>query len=129
MPPRPVRATSGDVVARRASLVIEPRTSDIGVARTFAVDLAPLMVPEDRVFAESDADAVALMVSELVGNAVEHGDGAVRVEVTTAGPRIRVEISDSGGGVPERRRAAPGAGSGRGLGIVDALASSWGWQG
>jgi len=116
-------------VARRASLVIEPRACDIGVARAFAVDLAPVVLPAGRVFAESDADALALMVSELVGNAVEHGDGAVTVDVTSTGSRIRVEITDGGEGVPERRCVWPDTPTGRGLGIVDALASSWGWEG
>ena len=116
-------------MARRASLVIQPRACDIGVARDFAVDLAPVVLPEGRVFAEGDADALALMVSEVVGNAVEHGDGSVTVEVMSTGSRIRVEITDGGAGVPELRSAPTDAPSGRGLGIVDALSSSWGWEG
>ena len=72
-------------------------------------------------------DDAALVVSELVANAVEHAEpSSVVVEGRSGG--VRIEVSDKGGGVadpvalPESRSAERG----RGLMIVSALASSWG---
>jgi anti-sigma regulatory factor (Ser/Thr protein kinase) len=82
-------------------------------------------------------DDTALILSELVGNAVRHGlplDGGgleARWQVTDSG--VRVEVRDGGRG-PLRNQAsrpAPGGGSadaegGRGLAIVALLSTSWG---
>ena len=116
-------------MAPTAMLTVESTAANVRTARHFATRLADLVLPDDRVLTPSDVQALALMVSELVGNAVEHGDGAVTVDVTSTGSRIRVEITDGGEGVPERRCVWPDTPTGRGLGIVDALASSWGWEG
>ncbi|PZT76723.1 hypothetical protein DNK56_25860 [Streptomyces sp. AC1-42W] len=71
------------------------------------------------------------VVSELVANAVVHGRTARgrQVEVTIDGDaeRVRVEVRDVGDGMPRMPRdRRPLAVSGRGLGIVDALSTSWG---
>jgi len=78
-------------------------------------------------------DDGALIVSELVGNALRHGrpraDGTLRVVWSLDGHRLRVEVTDGGGpSRPELRPAAQTrmAMSGRGLAIVDALAEAWG---
>lgn len=67
-----------------------------------------------------------LLVSEVATNAVRHGAGRplLRVEVTPA--RLRVEVSDGARGtltVPDQVELAEG---GRGLLLVDTLASRWG---
>jgi signal transduction histidine kinase len=71
-------------------------------------------------------DDVMLAASELVTNAVVHGEGDVVVSVWTV-PGVRVEVADSGPGTP-RLLTARGYDdeSGRGLFIVDAVASRWG---
>lgn len=78
-------------------------------------------------------DDAALIVSELVGNALRHGrprpDGTVRVTWSLDGHRLRVEVSDGGGPTePELRSAAATqmAVSGRGLAIIDVIAEAWG---
>ena len=78
-------------------------------------------------------DDAALIVSELVGNALRHGrprpDGTLRVRWSLDGHRLRVEVTDGGGSSrPELRPAAQlrMAVSGRGLAIIDALAEAWG---
>jgi anti-sigma regulatory factor (Ser/Thr protein kinase) len=68
------------------------------------------------------------MVSELVTNAMEHGEGDVTVTIRCPGERLRVEITDGGAALPARRYAMPGALSGRGLEIVERLAVAWGWE-
>jgi anti-sigma regulatory factor (Ser/Thr protein kinase) len=67
----------------------------------------------------------ALLVSELVSNALQHGIGAIslRIDVETDG--VRVEVSDHGN-VALAPRPTPGAHGGWGLRIVDELADDWG---
>jgi anti-sigma regulatory factor (Ser/Thr protein kinase) len=72
------------------------------------------------------ADTAALLVSEVVTNAVLHGDGTVEVRAELSGRILRVEVQDDGVGVPTVRRAGPEAEGGRGLALVDALSSRWG---
>ncbi|MYZ11474.1 ATP-binding protein [Streptomyces sp. SID2999] len=84
----------------------------------------------DCIGADGLADDLALIVSELVTNAVLHGRTAPgrQVEVTldhSAG-RVRVEVRDTGEGMPRRRPRVPLAVSGRGLEIVDSLSEKWG---
>ena len=84
-----------------------------------------------REYAESlDAarlDTAVLLISELVTNAVLHGDSEIRllidVDRTRAGARFAV--SDEGGGNPVVRDD-PGADGGWGLRLVGQLAARWG---
>jgi anti-sigma regulatory factor (Ser/Thr protein kinase) len=71
-------------------------------------------------------DSVVLMVSELATNSVRHADTEFRVAVAVTRRQIRVEVSDAGSGVPTRRSTTPADLSGRGLAIVEKLASDWG---
>jgi anti-sigma regulatory factor (Ser/Thr protein kinase) len=67
-----------------------------------------------------------LLVSELVTNAVRHGEPPVwlRIDGTR---RLHVGVSDEGADLPMMERPGDvGAESGRGLLLVDALASDWG---
>jgi anti-sigma regulatory factor (Ser/Thr protein kinase) len=68
-----------------------------------------------------------LVVSELVTNAVEHGNGTVRVEVTQTDREVRGFVSDRGSGFDYELRAfGDTKASGRGLAIVNALVTQWG---
>lgn len=73
------------------------------------------------------ADQVELVVSELVTNAVVHGQGDIGLYIAADERVVRIEVSDSG---PFAPRLASHQGqhdqSGRGLRIVQALASAWG---
>jgi len=69
----------------------------------------------------------AVIATELAANAVLHA----RTEFTVTVSRrpdstIRVAVRDGSAKPPRPRRAAPLAGSGRGLGLVDAMAAAWG---
>lgn len=78
-------------------------------------------------------DDAALIVSELVGNALRHGrprpDGSLLVSWVLDGHRLRVEVTDGGGPTtpelrpPSQREMAV---SGRGLAIIDVIAEAWG---
>lgn len=75
------------------------------------------------------ADCATLLLSELATNAVNARTTngrriGVRFELT--GAELRLEVSDSGDGKPELRHAEDGDECGRGLALVDALATDWG---
>ena len=65
----------------------------------------------------------SLLVSELVTNSIMHARGAVTLRAMWLDDRLQVDVSDQGGGTPTLRDPDT---AGRGLRIVDALASRWG---
>ncbi|MFH9136185.1 ATP-binding protein [Streptomyces sp. NPDC017524] len=79
--------------------------------------------------------AVALVVAELAANAVCHGrlrgrNFHVRVDYEGPASRFRIEVSDAVlGRTPEDPKLPPkDQESGRGLCLVECLASRWGWE-
>ncbi|MFW6725189.1 ATP-binding protein [Streptomyces sp. MAR4 CNY-716] len=77
---------------------------------------------------EELAEDAALVVSELVGNAVEHTTcHLIKVTVTRTGPEtVRVAVVDKSRTTPARRAAGDEEVGGRGLLVVDALTTRWG---
>ncbi|MCQ4040959.1 SpoIIE family protein phosphatase [Streptantibioticus rubrisoli] len=72
-------------------------------------------------------DAALLIVSELVTNALVHTQGEVRLDLTLAGERLRVAVSDSSPRAPVKPRTVDWeVTGGRGLLLVEALSCSWG---
>lgn len=79
----------------------------------------------------SASDAALLIVAELSANAVLHGrvpgrDFALRLVHTPAAGLLRVEVSDTHPTLPARLLPPADADGGRGLLLVEALASRWG---
>lgn len=76
------------------------------------------------------SDNAAVVVAELAANAVLHGNVKGRdfeLRLLGLADTIRIEVSDARGERgPERRPSRPGAESGYGLCLVEALATSWG---
>jgi anti-sigma regulatory factor (Ser/Thr protein kinase) len=94
-------------------------------------------IPEARSFVRdtlarwgqtSVVDDALLVTSELFTNAVLHGSGRIDVYITLDPEALRVAVVDDGGRTPDRwpRRGATPTLGGRGLRIVDAIASTWG---
>jgi anti-sigma regulatory factor (Ser/Thr protein kinase) len=73
---------------------------------------------------------IKLLVSELVTNAVRHQSerGAIEMAVAVRNRHVRVEVTDPGGGFdkPTVGEPPPDEIGGRGLLIVDRVASRWG---
>jgi hypothetical protein len=69
---------------------------------------------------------VALVVTELVTNAVVHGHARPQLRVGWDGHSVRVEVEDDGPGRPTMRPMNPTTTSGRGLALVDHIADDWG---
>ncbi len=70
---------------------------------------------------------VLLVATELLSNAVEHGDAPVQLVVEAHDGGVRVEVHDAAGTAPRPRPPEPWGGRGRGLQLVGSLSADWGW--
>jgi len=81
------------------------------------------------------ADDAAVIVSELVSNAMRHGIGGrvgsaydcVELILWRRSGQIICAVTDSGTGAPVLADPDPLAEQGRGLHVVEALSTTWGW--
>jgi anti-sigma regulatory factor (Ser/Thr protein kinase) len=106
------------------TLDLPPTPESAGAAREA---LAPLGERLDG----GQLDTVRLLVTELITNSVKHGepgDEPVKVTVTLTDGAVRVEVSDAGPGFepPPPRDQPLESPSGWGLYLVDRLAHRWG---
>jgi anti-sigma regulatory factor (Ser/Thr protein kinase) len=108
--------------SRREARRFRHHTHEIGVARGWVGD-----VLSGWGLAEHTA-AVELAVSELVTNAIVHGEGDVGVTLEVEADELCLVVSDQGHGDPIRRPSTTldAGGGGWGLGLVDTLADRWG---
>jgi two-component sensor histidine kinase len=101
-----------------------------GQSRTFepqadSVREARLFITEGVKEAGGDADTAALLVSELAANAVLHARTRYEVRLSRTGRSVRVEVVNDQPEMIARLVAASNE-HGRGLGIVNDLATAWG---
>jgi anti-sigma regulatory factor (Ser/Thr protein kinase) len=80
-----------------------------------------------------DVEAVQLVVSELVTNALLHApeSRAITLQLLSGDASVEVRVSDEGLTAPERRNPSDpesGIESGRGVSIVDAFTVHWGTE-
>ena len=97
--------------------------SDLTAARE-ARAAARRVLPHWRL--SSLLEPVLLIVSELVGNAVRHGRPPVDLRLRRAGRGVRVDVHDDESTPPATRTPAGDDESGRGLLLIDALATESG---
>lgn len=88
-------------------------------ARRFATEVLQDVTPEVTA-------TVELLVSELATNCIRHTDSSFDLTVIQSRHEIRVEATDYDAGKPTMQSPKPSDPSGRGLRIVDALATAWG---
>jgi two-component sensor histidine kinase len=93
-----------DLIDRLRAMLVQ----GIGAGRSVEASLEPVSLAGSR------ATALALVFSELLQNALEHGAGAVRIELARRNGDVVLAIADEGAGVD-------GAAAGTGLSIVRAL--------
>lgn len=111
MKTRPIRV--GWVVWRLPDAVMHARRFTARTLRRWSV--------------EEVGDAVLLVVSELVTNALIHTQGPVRLDLMLRGDRVRVSVSDSSPRAPARPVIVDWeATGGRGLLLVEAMSDSFG---
>jgi serine phosphatase RsbU (regulator of sigma subunit)/anti-sigma regulatory factor (Ser/Thr protein kinase) len=76
---------------------------------------------------EDTCESAMLLTSEVVTNAVVHGRGRVRLHVAASPTLVRVEVGDDSSMRPVVRPTVDeDATGGRGMAIVEMLASTWG---
>ncbi|MBX9393868.1 SpoIIE family protein phosphatase [Streptomyces sp. TRM72054] len=108
---RPIRA--GWVVWRLPDAVMHARRFTARTLRRWKVEEA--------------ADAVLLVVSELVTNALMHTQGPVRLDLVLGGNRVRVSVSDSSPRAPAKPVIVDWESTGgRGLLLVEAVSEAFG---
>lgn len=75
-------------------------------------------------------DAVLLVASELITNAVRHGAGTVELRVLVEPDCVRLEVLDEGSVVVRApsQSPSPSALGGRGLLLVEGVSQRWGSQ-
>jgi anti-sigma regulatory factor (Ser/Thr protein kinase) len=76
----------------------------------------------------ADQQVLALLTTEVVSNAVRYGpsDAEVEVEATQERGQFVVRVVDRSTDLPVLRRQPPEAVGGRGVQIIDHLATDWG---
>jgi two-component sensor histidine kinase/putative methionine-R-sulfoxide reductase with GAF domain len=94
-----------DLIERLRSMLVQ----GVGAGKEVTSSLETVALPGAR------ATALALVFSELLQNALEHGGSHVRVELHVRGDEVVLAIDDDGAGV------APDEAGGTGLSIVRAL--------
>ena len=99
----------------------------------FASD--PACVPAGRRFVAARLDGWAcshvtetatLLTSEILTNAVVYGLGPVKLRLRRTDTEVAVIVSDRSRQLPQPRLAGPTDESGRGLNLLEVLATSWG---
>jgi anti-sigma regulatory factor (Ser/Thr protein kinase) len=93
----------------------------VRTARRFVRD-----VLEDNAVADEVVETVELLTSEVITNALVHARSAPELAVRVRREMVRVEVVDVSPVVPIRRAINTDALSGRGIAIVESLASQWG---
>ena len=103
------------------SIRLPPDGRSTGQARRFVAD-----VLSGAGITGETLDAAVLLTSELATNAVLHARSDLTVVVTVSAGGVRVEVADENPRLPSPVFVSVDALSGRGLQLVQAVASSWG---
>ena len=106
----------------RASVDLPAMSHNVATARRIVQQLLVAWSAEPFV------DDALLLLSELVSNVLRHvaGRAPMRVELTLAGPVLRVAVLDRSTAPPVQRDAT--ASGGYGLQLIAALSETWGSQ-
>jgi anti-sigma regulatory factor (Ser/Thr protein kinase) len=113
------------MVDDRAELIarLPPTTRSAGEARDFVSAALRSWACDEALTAD-----VVLATSELVTNAMEHGRGEITVDIRLIDSRVLLRVRDEGPGAPVSTANEVLSPRSRGLTIVEALSTSWGWQ-
>ncbi|MBT2480575.1 ATP-binding protein [Streptomyces sp. ISL-94] len=125
MPPQRLDPPNGPPAGSPPQLVLASSPESVHAARTWARECVTYKVPDTP---REHLDDVALVVSELVTNAIRYGTepgDSVRVVIDAAPGRTRVEVHDPCRRHPRRKPESTERQRGRGLFILEALATAW----
>ncbi|MFD4671344.1 ATP-binding protein [Lentzea sp. NPDC058450] len=71
-------------------------------------------------------DDAQLVVTELVSNGIDHGEGLITLTVSRTQGGMLVEVHDESPRLPQLRPVDPSSARGRGMQLVKALSVRWG---
>ena len=108
---------AGTVVVRQR---LDPHPSSVSQARRLVTAALDDLGRTELV------DDAALVVSELVTNALVHAGTPMEVVVSQRDAEVVIEVVDDSPRLPFRRHHAELAGTGRGLRLVEQLTTAWG---
>jgi anti-sigma regulatory factor (Ser/Thr protein kinase) len=108
------------MIAGDSSLALPALPTSAGLARAFVRRCWSHLESADTI------DAVSLCVSELVTNALDHAPPPYELRVGRECGRLRVEVADASVRPPVLRPLAPAARRGRGIFLVERIATQWG---
>lgn len=111
---------SAIVIPVLVTLDLAPYPASVGVARRFTVDTLRRWGRDDL------TTSGALLVTELVTNAILHARTMIQVILERREDIVRVEVRDGSPVRPALRNHGLDATTGRGLALVAKLAESWG---
>lgn len=118
------------LLMRYDGMAVRPLRELDGLARTAGRRSRPPLHPPNPArlgVPPQDMDAVLLVVSELVTNALVHTDGRVRLDLMLVNRRLRVAVADSSPRTPVKPASISWeATGGRGILLVEAMAATWG---
>ncbi|MGO1316902.1 MAG: ATP-binding protein [Cellulomonadaceae bacterium] len=103
------------------ALMIEPELTAIAPARRWAAERLRASGVTGHTL-----DVLVLLVSEVVTNAIVHARPPVTLHLSLSSGTVRVEVGDFAREVPVVKRPSPSADGGRGVALIDTLASRWG---
>ena len=116
----PVPSRYGSGIETRTSLPAEPASA--AKARRFVRDTLTAWAADE--FEES----ATLLVSELVTNAVLHARSSAELTLRMLDGELWVGVSDGNAGPAVRKRYGADAATGRGLLLVERIATAWGTE-
>ena len=102
------------------SVELPPEPASASRARQLARERLRAVCPPDIL------DTVALLVTELVTNAILHARTPMQLELEAHADHVRLCVEDASPEQPQVRRYGSDAVTGRGLVLVEQLATSWG---
>lgn len=102
------------------SVLLPPNPSSPTEARAFTRRLLRSWRVASHIIEDAE-----LLVTEVVTNAVIHAGTSIRLVISRASDEIRFDVTDRGEGGVEMRVPSPRASTGRGLFLVNQLASHW----
>lgn len=111
-----------------ATQSLRPEHSAVRTAREFCRSRLQAEAPRDMSANDMAgfADDAALVVSELVTNAIRAHASTIELEVGRTGNLFLIAVTDDAAELPAMVDLEPTAVAGRGLHIVDVLSANWG---
>lgn len=101
-------------------LTLPPAPSSVSAARRFVADALV------ELGAEGACDDAATLVSELATNAVLHARTPFTIAVSRIDGEVRISVRDHSLAQPRVRDYGTGATTGRGMRLIEAMATDWG---